>query len=255
MSILERIILAFPATHREFANIFIPLLKPFGHFNGDLFTLKNSDSHFHPEISLDFMSKPPGVVAQFILSDHETITIQVENVTGLCKPGPHTYQLIEISEVIHRLSASGIELIEMDHVGFNLPWFSKGLHPAIIHLRQKLSSNCLYHCYPTGEPWDFILPGDEQEIVNPGEVDYSLIRRPKFELVSFDKASTPLIQFDTSLNADFKNYSQIFPEALIDSGFKNAWVYLENPYQVDICLVINEHTETDWSSYFKGYRV
>jgi hypothetical protein len=255
VSILETIILGFPGAHHEFADPFMTIVNPFGHYDGDHFTFISSDSHFHPEISLDFQSKPAGVRAQFILSDHETITVQVENVTGLYKPSPHTYQHMNVSEVNRRLYAEGIKLTGVDHVGFNLPWFSKGLHPAIIHLRQKLSSSCLYHRYPTGEPWDFILPGDEQEITGCKEVGYSVVRKPKFELVSFDKASTPLIQFDVSVCAGFDIFSQLFPEALIDLEFKNAWVYLQNPYQVDICMVINTHTDKDWSSHFKGNRI
>lgn len=196
-----------------------------------------------------------GVLVQFIRSDNETINVKVKNITGVYKSSPHTYRHISMTEAKKRLFASEIKLIEVDHVGFNLPWFSAGLHPEIVQLRQELASRCLYHRYPTGEPWDFILPGDEEEITNSKQVDYSKVRRPKFELVSFDKASTPLIQFDFSVNASFESFSQLFPEALIDTEFKNIWLYIENPYQIDICLVINEYAESDWSEYFNNSRI
>lgn len=196
-----------------------------------------------------------GVRAQFILSDNETIDVKVANLTGQYRSSPHSYRHISVAEVNQRLVASGIELIETDHVGFNLPWFSAGLHPEIIQLRQKLAWCCLYHRYPTGEPWDFILPGDEEEITNSKLVDYSKVRRPKFELVSFSKASTPLVQFDIRAKAVFKNFSQLFPEGLADHRFRNVWVYLENPYKLDLCLVINEYTASDWSEYFINHRI
>jgi hypothetical protein len=253
--VLKSIIIRFPAPRPEFAAAFLSVLNPLGRHDGNLFSFKSSNPEFIPQISLNFETPSSGVLTSFIFSTGETISVSVENSTGMDKSSPHAYQLIKLSEVNRRLSDSGIKIIEIDHVGFNLPWFSSGLHPEIINLRQYLSSRCLYHRYPTGEPWDFILPADEQEITGHKEVDYSVVRKPKFELVSFEKASTPLVQFDLSVNAGFEKFSELFPEALIDPEFKNVWVYLDNPYQVDVCLVINEHGANDWSNYFKGDRI
>jgi hypothetical protein len=255
LAILDRIIIEFPGAHREFAVAFLSLIKPLGKTEHNLFSPVNPNPDFVPKISLNFQSMPSGVAAQFILSDNETIKVKVENLTGEYKTSPHAYRHISVAEVNQRLAASRIEIIETDHLGFNLPWFSAGLHPDIIRLRQELASRCLYHRYPTGEPWDFILPGDDEEITGGRQVDYSKVRRPKFELVSFEKTSTPLVQFDINVNASFENFSQLFPEALADSQFRNVWVYLENPYNVDLCLVINEYTASDWSEYFKSYRI
>jgi hypothetical protein len=148
-----------------------------------------------------------------------------------------------------------VKLVGIDHGGFNLPWFSSGLHPDILGLREHLSSRCLYHKFPTGEPWDFIIPGDTHEIVRRKSVDYDRNRRPKFEVVSFEKASTPIIQFDILVNANYETFAQLFPESLLDTELRNSWVYLENPYSIDVCLVINEFSEGDWSAFFKDCRL
>jgi hypothetical protein len=129
------------------------------------------------------------------------------------------------------------------------------VHPKILQLREKLSPCCLYHRFPTGEPWDFIIPGDEDEILNHKAVDYSEVRRPKFELVSFENASTPLVQLDISVNARYERFFELFPESLNDQELRNIWVYLESPYAVDVCLVINESSEDDWSDFFKECRL
>jgi len=113
----------------------------------------------------------------------------------------------------------------------------------------------LYHRFPTGEPWDFIIPGDKEEIAKGKEIDYNTIRRPKFELVSFGNALTPLLQFDVAVNASYERFAALFPEALNDPEFRNVWLYLENPYPVDVCLVLNEFTARDWSDFFQGCRL
>jgi hypothetical protein len=183
------------------------------------------------------------------------MSIKVENSTGQSKQNPYPYKHLDVETVRQRFATSGIRLIEIDHVGFNLPWFSSGVHPRILQLRNQLSSRCLYHRFPTGEPWDFIIPGDKDEISNRKAVDYSEVRRPKFELVSFKNASTPLIQLDISVNAPYERFLELFPESLNDPEFRNIWLYLDSPCPVDVCLVINEVSEHDWSDFFKGCRL
>jgi len=51
------------------------------------------------------------------------------------------------------------------------------------------------------------------------------------------------------------NSLQLFPEGIADTALKNVWVYLKNPYGVDICLVIGEHEDGDWSDFFEGHRL
>jgi len=255
MAILEKVVVRFGKTNSDFRDRFAALVGAFGQGGDNLIEIRSSDRNFYPKISLDIQSRHPGILTDFILSDKENISVTVENSTGLSKQSPYSYKPLSVGIVKQRLANSDIRLIGIDHVGCNLPWFSSNLHPRILELREKLSPRCLYHRFPTGEPWDFILPGDNDEIANRKAIDYTKVRRPKFELVSFDNASTPLIQFDVGVNASYERFSRLFPEALNDLEFRNIWVYLESPYAVDVCLVINEFTEGDWSDFFDGSRI
>lgn len=136
-----------------------------------------------------------------------------------------------------------------------MPWFAAGLHPQVSSLRSKLTEACLYYRFPTGEAWDFIIPGNEAEIAGKKPVGYSRVRRPKFEIVSFEKSSIPLVQFDVQLNSRYETLLSLFPEALNDPDFRNLWIYLENPYNIDICIVPNEADDKDWSAFFKDSRL
>lgn len=53
---------------------------------------------------------------------------------------------------------------------------------------------------------------------------------------------------------DFAQIKYIFPEGIADSELRNVWVYLENPYGIDICLVLGENS-ADWSDPFTGHRL
>jgi hypothetical protein len=72
--------------------------------------------------------------------------------------------------------------------------------------------------------------------------------------VSFEKSSKPIIQIDCITTIDYKKLKALFPEAIADDELKNVWVYLDNPYELDICLVLNE-PGSDWSSFFEGNRL
>ena len=252
---LERIIVRLPGTNTGFADSLASLIAVFGRSEGHVLRLTGSGQGFYPEILLDFRSDRPDIITDFTFSNGENITVTVENSTGLSKQSPHAYKPLRVETVTQRLAASGVRLAGIDHVGFNLPWFSSDLHPRILELREKLSSRCLYHRYPTGEPWDFILPGEVDEITGHKAVDYTRVRMPKFELVSFDKASTPLIQFDIGVNVGYESFAWLFPESLNDPEFRNIWIYLETPYTSDVCLVINKFTDHDWSGFFTRFRL
>jgi len=254
-SYLESITLRFPAASIGFTDDLASLIDVLGHTVGHHLCLTSSNPSFYPQIRLDFRSESADILVDFTFSSGDVDSVKVENTTGLSKASPYSYTPLSVDEVHRRLVTSGISLVGLDHAGFNLPWFSPGVHPRILQLRQKLSSLCLYHAYPTGEPWDFILPGDIDEIATRKTVDYSKVRRPKFELVSFGNASTPLIQFDIGVNVGYDKFLSLFPESLNDPEFRNIWIYLETPYAVDVCLVLNEFNESDWSDYFKGFRL
>lgn len=252
---LEKVTLKFPHFASEFTSRLAALLDLFGYNENHILRLTNSNQQFYPELQVNFQAGCSEVVADFTLSDGKSIHAKVENSTGLNKQSPHSYQLLSVETVNQRLMTSGISMVGLDHVGINLPWFASELHPKIIQLREALSARCLYHRFPTGEPWDFIIPGDIDEIGKQKTIDYSIVRRPKLELVSFDKTSTPLVQFDIGVNVGYESFSGSFPESLHDSKLNNTWVYLETPYSVDVCLVMNEFSESDWSEFFSGCRL
>ncbi len=256
MTYLEKIAVRFPDTDINFTRGLTSLIDALGHAENGMLSLTSSGKGFYPELLLDFQSGRSDITTDFTLSDGEITSVKIENTTGISKQSPYSYKHLAIDTVKQRLASSGVRLIGLDHVGFNLPWFSSGLHPCILQLREKLSSRCLYHRYPTGEPWDFIIPGDTDEIANCRAVDYTRVRRPKFELVSFGNASTPLVQVDISADVEYEAFSQLFPESLNDPSFRNIWVYLETPYTIDVCLVINRFDkERDWSGFFEGSRL
>ncbi len=253
---LEKITVRFPCTNTDFTRGLTSIIDVLGHNENGLLSLTSSGKCFYPKLLLDFQAECSDITTDFTLSDGEIISVKIENTTGISKQSPYSYKHLGVETVSKRLVGSGVGLTGIDHVGFNLPWFSSGLHPRILQLREKLSPRCLYHRFPTGEPWDFIIPGDNDEITNRRAVDYTRVRRPKFELVSFGNASTPLIQLDVSVDVDYERFSLLFPESLDDPRFRNLWVYLETPYTIDVCLVINRFPEErDWSDFFEGFRL
>jgi hypothetical protein len=49
--------------------------------------------------------------------------------------------------------------------------------------------------------------------------------------------------------------SSWFPEGLYDRNLQNIWVYVENPYDLDLCFVLNEDYEGDLGEYFEHSRL
>lgn len=254
-NLLEVIILSFPSMADSFSDQFLTLLSPLGRRDTNQLEISCSDVKFLPRIKLSFSDEGEDVQVYFILAHEKMLFLSVTNVTGIDKLHPKRYQHLKLETINHRLESEGIRLTEIDHVGANLPWFGKGIHPQISAVRDRLSTSCLYHHYPSGELWDFILPGDAAEIYRHKAIDYNMVRRPKFELVSFELTSTPLVQIDILSTGNYESLSALFPEALADPEFKNVWLYTQNPYGVDICLVLNEPSRQDWSKFFSGCRL
>ena len=252
--LLESFTLQFPAAGGAFNRSLAALLSPLGRASERGFVFRRSDPGYFPCIFLDFGSDRPTVTAEFALSQGGRLSVEVANTTGQTRRSPHVYTPVAIDDVTARLTAADVKLAGLDHAGINLPWFEGGLHPRLQQLRAELSECCLYHRFPTGEPWDFILPGGADEIGRARRVDYTRLRKPKFELVSFEKASTPLVQFDLAVNAPYERFRALFPEALNDPQYNNIWIYLETPFSVDVCLVLNAEGG-DWSKFFEGQRL
>lgn len=245
---LQSVDLQLPNFDQAFGDKLLTLLTPFGRRDHTLLRLNPSAPNFLPQIAFKLNGPVPKAI--FNLSD-ETIEIDIANKTGQQRQNTETYSTISIDECTGRLQNT--ELTRLDHIGFNLPYF-KNVHPDILTLRQRLATQCAYFRFPTGEEWDFIIPATTEEIPAK-DIDLTKVRRPKLEIVSFDKASTPIIQIDFSVRRPFTELMQLFPEGIADADLKNVWVYLNNPYGIDICLVIGDHEDSDWSDFFEGHRL
>lgn len=131
-----------------------------------------------------------------------------------------------------------------------------GIHPEIQTLREYCKDKSLYHLFPTGENWDFIIPATKEEITGKASIEYSLLRRPKVEIVTFEKTSKPLIQIDVNISkkTTLDELKKLFPEGLVDENINNIWIYMKNPLGIDICYVLNPGDDPDWSPFFKDSR-
>lgn len=255
MTYLKEIMLSFCKDHSSFSNKFSNLFKNVIEQDENKEYIKRIDNNYLPRISLNTSGIENDVTATFFLNDGFEYKIIIENKTGLEKNNHLKYSHIEIDDLINRFKLHNLKITKIDHVGFNLPWFSDGNNPEIQHLRKLLSNKSLYHTYPSGEPWDFILPATLEEIKGEVETDYSSIRKPKFEIVSFSKCSVPIIQFDVCCSFKKEMFQIYFPEGCYDVNLQNIWLYIVNPFQLDICLVLSEEYEGDWSYYFKNSRL
>ncbi len=248
MNILQRVEIQMPMLTN--AQEYLRFLSAFGNIEGNRVDLTQSNSLMHPVMSVTFADvlQPSAV----FITDKEQVHIAITNSTDQSKKSPHKYSHITLSDFLSRMK--GISLGNMDHIGFDLPWFH-GTHPDIITLRNILPQHCAYHLWPTKEDWDFILPATEKEIGSRSQLDCSVIRRPKFEIVSIQKVSTPIIQFEFLVHKSFKELAKLFPEAIAVENPGNVWVYIKNSIDVDICFVLNEYRDGDWGEYLKGTRI
>jgi hypothetical protein len=216
--------------------------------------LNTTEQDYYPKTEFIFSNTEIPAVS-FVFDNGEEHKVEIKNSTGQDKQSPHKYTPLEMDIFIARVK--DFKLVAVDHTGFNLPWFESGIHPEILKLREFLKDKSLYHEFPkqlADEPWDFILPGTIDEISRK-KVDYQKTRRPKIEIVSFPKSSTPLIQIDIQLDGNYEDLLKLFPEAIAVPSMRNLWVYIKNDYGIDICFVLNEVQEKDWSYYFENCRL
>lgn len=255
MNLLRRIELRLPDADPALTEGLLSFLAPFGRRMQHSLSFTPTDPDFLPIIDLSLDSAATASVT--FLTDLGREVIEIINGTGQELASPHAYEPITVADFTSRMAPLG--LAELDHVGFDLPWF-EGAHPQILALRALLPNTCAYHRAFTGETWDLILPSTEAELAptkfdHRPELDYGRTRRPKFEIVSLDKASTPILQFDFSVHAPYRRVAETFPEAIADPGLKNVWVYLDNGLGIDVCMVVNEQRTGDWSQLFVGQRL
>lgn len=229
---------------------YLKFLSAFGTSKENRIDFTQSNSHIYPAISVVFADIQEPITV--FVTDKEQIHVGITNSTGESKRSPHSYTPISLADFLSRMA--GISLGDIDHVGFDVPWF-QGTHPDILSLRSVLPQHCAYYLWPTNEDWDFILPATEEEISSRSELDYSIIRRPKFEIVSIQKVSTPIIQFEFHVHKSFAQLTELFPEAIAVENPGNVWVYIQNTTGVDICFVLNEYRDGDWGEYLKNSRI
>lgn len=238
----------------SFQTAFLSYISQVGIRRQNEVLLHLSNEQYCPRTSFIF-SKIAQPFARFI-TDKEQFDVSITNETGQEKKSPNVYSHVPLHDFMKRIEA--FKLLHIDHTGFNLPWFD-GVHPKILELRQKLKDACLYHTFPKhleDAPWDFILPGTREEIERRIPIDYSKVRKPKIEIVSFEGSSTPLIQIDICLDSNYETLSKLFPEALHQQNMKNMWVYIQNNFGIDICFVLNQPSiRPDWSIEFKNDRL
>ena len=255
MNYLEDVIFSFGKDSIEFSNSFINLFQNVIITDNNKKYLMRSDDNYFPRVQIDISGVKKKVQARFVLDDGKKYTIPIKNETNVTKESEEKYSHLELKDLLNRFHSYDINISKIDHIGFNLPWFSEGIHPKIKKLRKILYNKSLYHTFPSGEPWDFILPAKKEEINCSITTDYSLIRKPKIELVSFEKCSIPIIQFDVCCTYSKNKFKTAFPEGIYDINLGNIWVYLKNPFNIDICLVLNEDYEGDRSKYFENSRL
>jgi hypothetical protein len=228
------------------------LLKPLGSVRENSIEFTRSNPAYLPTITLT-ITNTAECKAVFIMSNAKRIATPINNVTGTTKKPSHPVKSYTIEQTKKRLK--GLNLTVIDHAGFNLPWFMGGTHPLIGFLQASLKNKSLYHTFPSGEAWDFIIPATSDEIHGAAAIDYTQIRKPKFELVSHEKSSTPLIQLDIATNTTYPTLKERFPEGYHDDARQQTWVFITNPYNLAICLVLNEDSKGDWSEQFAQSRI
>lgn len=249
MHFLELVTIKLPI-EEQFSFKLFELLSRCGNQHGNVFSIDQANVDFLPKLNIEFSNiETPTII--FDCNDFE-IKKNIVNETGRSRESPHSYKYITLEEFTDRLRNVGF-INQIDHLGINFPWF-KGTSPVLIDLRKRLKSKTAYYRFPSGEDWDFILPAAKDEL-KTNNVDLSIARRPKLELVSFEKSSTPIIQIDCITTIDYAKLKKLFPEAIFVDELSNVWVYISNNFGVDICFVLNGPSNSDWSTYFSGWRI
>lgn len=251
MNHLTQITIKLPATDDNFQSGFFKFFSNLGIIQNDCISFHASNENYIPKVTVTFSSETRVPSTEFLIGDEKQI-VELSNKTGQEKSSPHSYEDIELNDFLNRMT--GIQPTNLDHAGIDLPWFD-GIHPEIIALRNLLKQSSLYYLFPSGEPWDFIMPGTIEEVSKHNDPDLTLVRRPKFEVVSLDKCSTPIIQFEFHVKVPYKQLLDMFPEGIGVDEVKCVWVYIKNDYGVDICMVVNEDLNNDWCEYFVGNRL
>ena len=142
---LENISIHFPKASRSFISDLSRLLVPFLFKEGDAHSAIPSFEYIYPKISFDSNSDKGFANVDFVLTTNEIVSVDIRNITGMDRHHPFSYGHIELEDVNSRFVKNGLGIVGIDHIGLNLPWFNRGVHPAIADLRNRLKASCLYH--------------------------------------------------------------------------------------------------------------
>jgi len=125
--VLVEIVLKFPNSDIAFhSKILAQLEKVSLKVNGKL-RIKSSNDDFYPRISIETNSENKEVLAVFRTSRDCKHEVLILNTTGVEKKSPLNYTHLSIDDIADRFKKNGITINDIDHVGFNLPWFSPGI--------------------------------------------------------------------------------------------------------------------------------
>ena len=249
MNYLESISIQLPFDE-QFSSAFINVLSECGKNTENVININQSNENYLPVLNISFFADySPKIIFK---CGEIQISKDIINQTGQNISSPHKYKHISINEFKTRLTKNG-KINKVDHLGVNFPWFNS-VSPVLIDLRQRLSSKTAYYQFPSSQDWDFILPATKNELES-GIIDLNIERRPKLELVSFNKSSIPIFQIDCITTISFEKLKELFPESIIEEEMKNIWVYIENNYGIDICFVLSGPSDSDWLNIFDGYRL
>ena len=254
MKVLTTIQVALPDKDAEFTKKFLQYLSFKGTVDDTMLALRTSQNDYFPKTTYVFKEITIPYVS-FFFDDNTSIRVDITNTTGITRQSTYPYTSIPFDVFRERMKL--YPLVGLDHTGFNLPYFD-GIHPKILELREQLKHTCLYHTFPKhleDAPWDFIIPGTKDEIYKTSAIDYSLVRKPKLEIVSADNTSIPLIQIDVQYKGKYEDFIKLFPEGIGVDDIKSLWVSIENNFGIDIFFVINEASEEDWSYQFAKERI
>jgi hypothetical protein len=248
--VLEHIEFVFPDRFPDFGVALLESIAPFGRPDRGGFLLATSEPGYLPSIRLRFADVAvPAVQFRGPLL-HRRISLVPAAGEAPTTVAAHGY--LSLSE--YRRRAADLGPATLDHVGFDLLWFA-GTHPEVLALRAALPGRCAYHRFPTGQDWDFILPATLDEATG-GALRPGRIRRPKCEIVSIDTTPVPIVQIDLVVPRMYPDLLRLFPEALVDTQHPSLWVYLDNPFGIDVCFVLNQGTGAgDWSDHLLDHRL
>lgn len=166
---------------------------------------------------------------------------------------------IELKDVKNRLEG---HVKRIDHTGVDLP--------TIIYTKKEWEELLKYFAartniynYPSGEPWPFVVPANEDE--NREEItNFNILREPRFELVYDKYTDRPTIHIDFETDLTKNEVEELFPKeqgeyfVTLEDFYKA--IYLKYDSYIDIRLDVRfkaKHNDFETGEWFvkKGKRI